>query len=83
MIREFAMNRRPIEAHKMFEEFSVLPKLMYFGEYDKDCNLINVYSPLQEKLIRIFGTYQWILPSTNEVFFIDEDTNFNKNEEII
>jgi hypothetical protein len=81
------MNRRLVQVHKMFEEFRLLPKVMYIGEYDNDCNLINVYNQLQEKLTRIFGTYQWILPSTNEVFFIDENTNFQINfdqgEEVI
>lgn len=52
---------------------------MYIGEYDNNCNLINVYNQLQEKLTRIFGTSQWILPSTNEVFYIDEYNNFQIN----
>lgn len=60
----------------MFEEFRLLPKVMYIGEYDNNFNLINVYNELQEKLTRIFGTSQWILPSTNEVFYIDEYNNF-------
>lgn len=63
----------------MFEEFRLLPKVMYIGEYDNNFNLINVYNELQEKLTRIFGTSQWILPSTNEVFYIDEYNNFQIN----
>lgn len=70
------MNRKLIQVHKMFEEFRLLPKVMYIGEYDNNFNLINVYNELQEKLTRIFGTSQWILPSTNEVFYIDEYNNF-------
>ena len=67
------MHIRPVKAYKMNEDFKILPKLMYTGEYDNNRHLINVYDSSKEKLTKIIGTYQWILNSTGEIFFIEED----------
>ncbi|OTG67824.1 hypothetical protein B9T25_07530 [Acinetobacter sp. ANC 4470] len=73
------MHTRPVKAYKMNEDFKVLPKIMYMGEYDDDDNLINVYDASKEKLTKIMGTYQWILDSTGEIFFIEDDFSYLKN----
>jgi hypothetical protein len=52
---------------------------MYTGEYDDDRHLINVYDSSKEKLTKIIGTYQWILNSTGEIFFIEEDYPYLAN----
>jgi hypothetical protein len=67
------MHIKLVKVYKMNEDFKVSPKLIYMAEYDDDHNLMNVYDSSQEKLTRIMGTYQWILNSTGEVFFIEED----------
>ena len=35
------MHIRPVKAYKMNEDFKILPKLMYTGEYDDNRHLIN------------------------------------------
>lgn len=67
------MHIKPVKVYKMNEDFRISPKLIYMGEYDDEYNLINVYNTSKEKLTRIMGTYQWILNSTGEIFFIEED----------
>ncbi|NNG82238.1 hypothetical protein [Acinetobacter sp. ANC 5378] len=67
------MHIKPVKVYKMNEDFKISPKLVYTGEYDDEYNLMNVYNSSQEKLTRIMGTYQWILNSTGEIFFIEED----------
>ena len=68
------MHIRPVKAYKMNEDFKLLTKLMYTGEYDDDRHLINVYDSSKEKLTKIIGTYQWILnlKALNEVNSIEE-----------
>ena len=66
------MHIKPVKVYKMNEDFKISPKLVYMGEYDDEYNLMNVYNSSQEKLTRIMGTYQWILNSTGEIFFIEE-----------
>lgn len=70
------MELRPVKLHKMYKEFQdANPKeLGYMGEYDDTYSLIAIYNKLKEKMIRIEGTYQWILPSSGEVYFVEEDT---------
>ncbi|MGE8560736.1 MAG: hypothetical protein ACN6NJ_07290 [Acinetobacter sp.] len=67
------MHIKPVKVYKMNEDFRISPKLIYMGEYDDEYNLMNVYNTSKEKLTRIMGTYQWILNSTGEIFFIEED----------
>lgn len=67
------MHIKPVKVYKMNEDFKISPNFIYMGEYDDEYNLMNVYDSLQEKLTRIMGTYQWILNSTGEVFFIEEE----------
>lgn len=67
------MHIKSVKVYKMNEDFKTSPKLVYMGEYDDEYNLMNVYNSSKEKLTRIMGTYQWILNSTGEIFFIEED----------
>ena len=73
------MHTRPVKAYKMNEDFKVLPKLIYMGEYDDDDHLINVYDSSKEKLTKVMGTYQWVSDSTGEIFFIEDDFSYLEN----
>ncbi|MGE8557368.1 hypothetical protein [Acinetobacter sp.] len=70
------MNIRPVKAHKMNEDFDTLSTVIYTGEYDQENHLVNVYNSSQEQLTKILGSNQWILTSTGEVFFIEEDVPY-------
>ncbi|MGD9699227.1 hypothetical protein [Acinetobacter sp.] len=70
---------RPVKAHKMNEDFDTTPTVIYTGEYDEENHLLNVYDSSQEQLTKIMGTNQWILNSTGEVFFIEEDVPYFAN----
>ncbi|ENU59593.1 MULTISPECIES: hypothetical protein [Acinetobacter] len=67
------MSMKKVTVHKMFEEFHQYPIVQYIGEYDERSNLINVYNSFNQKLSRIFGTYQWAQIGTDDIFFIEED----------
>jgi len=67
------MELRTVKMHKMFREFHDEKELGYMGEYDEKHNLVAIYNILKEKMKKIDGTYQWILPSSGEVFFVEED----------
>lgn len=70
------MNIRPVKGHKMNENFDTLSTVIYTGEYDQENHLVNVYNSSQEQLTKILGSNQWILTSTGEVFFIEEDVPY-------
>ncbi|MBJ8507086.1 hypothetical protein RMA95_03920 [Acinetobacter sp. V110_1] len=57
----------------MFREFHEEKDRGYIGEYDEKHNLIAIYDIFKEKMKKIEGTYQWILPSSGEIFFVEED----------
>ncbi|MHC3124238.1 hypothetical protein NL42_11315 [Acinetobacter sp. GN11] len=67
------MELRAVKMHKMFKEFHDEKALGYMGEYDEKHDLVAVYNIFKEKMKKIDGTYQWILPSSGEVFFVEED----------
>lgn len=60
----------------MNEDFDTLSTVIYTGEYDQENHLVNVYNSSQEQLTKILGSNQWILTSTGEVFFIEEDVPY-------
>lgn len=67
------MELRAVKMHKMFKEFHDEKALGYIGEYDEKHDLVAIYNIFKEKMKKIDGTYQWILPSSGEVFFVEED----------
>lgn len=67
-----------VTVHKMYEEFQQFPVIQYVGEYDESFNLIKLFNPFNQELSRIFGTYQWALIGTDEVFFVEEDLEFQE-----
>lgn len=67
------MERRAVKVHKMFREFHEEKDHGYIGEYDEKHNLIAIYDIFKEKMKKIEGTCQWILPSSGEIFFVEED----------
>ena len=44
--------------------------------YDESFNLVKLFNSFNQELSRIFGTYQWALIGTDEVFFVEEDPAF-------
>jgi hypothetical protein len=72
------MNTRKVTVHKMYEEFHPYPITQYTGEYDDKNNLIRLFNSSKEQLIRVFGTYQWCLPSTSICYFVEEDPFYQR-----
>lgn len=64
------MELRAVKMHKMFRDFHEEKQLGYVGEYDEKHNLIAIYDIFKEKMQKIEGTYQWVLPSSGEVFLL-------------
>ncbi|WP_227591219.1 hypothetical protein [Acinetobacter shaoyimingii] len=67
---------KKVKVHKMFEEFHILPVIQYVGEFDDKGRLIRLYNSINQELDRIYGTSQWILNGTEEVYFVEGDSNF-------
>ena len=69
---------KKVKVHKMFEEFHILPVIQYVGEFDDRGHLIRLYNSINQELDRIYGTSQWILNGTEEVYFVEGDSNFQE-----
>ena len=69
---------KKVTVHKMYEEFRQFPITQYVGEYDESFNLVKLFNSFNQELSRIFGTYQWALIGTDEVFFVEEDPAFQR-----
>lgn len=69
---------KKVTVHKMYAEFQQFPVIQYIGEYDESFNLVRLFNSFNQELIRIFGTYQWTLIGTDEVFFVEEDPAFQQ-----
>lgn len=72
------MELRAVKMHKMFRDFHEEKELGYVGEYDEKHDLVAIYNIFKEKIKKIEGTYQWILPSSGEVFFVEEDPLYSR-----
>ncbi|MDV7559626.1 hypothetical protein R4576_10370 [Acinetobacter baumannii] len=62
----------------MFRDFREEKELGYIGEYDEKHVLVAIYNNFKEKMQRIEGTYQWVLLSSGEVFFVEEDPIYSR-----
>lgn len=67
------MSIKRVKVHKMFEEFNSFLDVEYIGEYNKEAQLVKLYNSLNEELIHIEGTYQWLLPSTGVTYFVETE----------
>jgi len=72
------MELRAVKMHKMFRDFHEEKERGYIGEYDEKHDLVAIYNILKEKMQKIEGTYQWVLPSSGEVFFVEEDPLYTR-----
>lgn len=72
------MELKPVKMHKMFRDFREEKELGYIGEYDEKHVLVAIYNNFKEKMQRIEGTYQWVLLSSGEVFFVEEDPIYSR-----
>ncbi|EOQ68683.1 hypothetical protein F931_01400 [Acinetobacter pittii ANC 4050] len=72
------MELKPVKMHKMFRDFHEEKEIGYIGEYDEKHVLVAIYDIFKEKMQKIEGTYQWVLPSSGEVFFVEEDPIYSR-----
>ncbi|MCH4248196.1 MAG: hypothetical protein LKF82_10280 [Acinetobacter populi] len=71
------MSIHVVQAHQMYHEYQSNEKIIFVGIYS-DHQLMELFNNYNQQLFRILGTYQWSLPNTEEVYFVQDEFEQNK-----